>query len=145
MSYHVQDVDLDADFDELIKCLWAAWEIPYQGFFYLICPIHGTGPTARDEAIKESTARQLGWAKADPTGHWQKALSDDGKIIGGALWKVFPTNPFAKPAPSIPIYWYPEGDQRDFAAGVLKRLGMPRAEMAARPHVCMGITRRTFQ
>ena len=137
MPFQAEDVDLDADFDELIKCQWAAFEKPYQGFFHLICPIHGTDTNARDEAIKESTERQLLWSKGDPTGHWQKAVTDnDDKIVGGALWKVYGENPHAEPPPDIPIYWYPEGPQRDFAAASLGRLHIPLVQMSARPHIC---------
>ena len=137
MPLRAAELDADADFDGLIACEWAAFEEPFQGILRIICPIVGTGPAARADSLKESTQRQLAWYKSDPAAHWQKAVDDDGRIVGGALWKVFGGNPFAKssgrPAPT----WQPEGPQRDFAGAVLERLDVSRKEKARRAQVCM--------
>lgn len=136
MPFKLDDVDID-DFDELIACLWESYENPYQPFFRLFCPIVGTGPTARAEALEASTSRQLAWHRSDPSSHWQKVTdTDTGKIIAGALWKTYKTNPFEKPEDNDPD-WYPEGSRRDFVKQAIQQLDSPRAQLAQRPHLCV--------
>lgn len=136
MPYRLQDVDFATDFAEVIECEFDSYQNPDQSFFYLFCPVNGTGPTARSDAIKDATARQLGWHESDPTSYWQKAVNDHGKIVGGALWKICPTNPFEHPEDHSEIDWYPEGGQRDYVSQALELFDAPRMRMAQRPQVC---------
>lgn len=145
MTFRIADVDTKTDFEDLVSCQWAAFENPFQGIVRLICPILGTGPSARSEALKEGSDRQRDWYKGDPTSYWQKAVNDDGQIVGGALWKICENNPFAQsPSESTVVYWYPEGPEREFAAMALQRLDMPRKRMAQRPQICALIKMALF-
>lgn len=136
MSFTLQEVDPAKDFAELIECEWDSYENPYQTFFRLFCPIHGTGPSTRAESLKEATARQLQWHTSDPTSYWQKVVTDDGKIVGGALWKICPTNPFEHPDDHFEATWYPKGCQRDYVSHALEIFDTPRMRMGPRPQVC---------
>jgi hypothetical protein len=136
MPFKLEDVNNDYDFDELIACEWESYENPLQPFFRLFCPILGTGPNARAEAIEDSTKRQLVLHKSEPSSHWQKVTdTDTGKIIAGALWKIYMTNPFEHEEDFEP-FWYPEGSQRDFVKKALEQFDAPRAKLAQRPHLC---------
>lgn len=139
MPLRLQEVDYSKDFDELIECEWISYENPNQPFFALFFPIHGDGPDARAEAIKEGTARQLEWHKSDPTSYWQKVVNEEGKIVAGALWKICPTNPFEHEE-HLEVSWYAEGGARDYVSQALKLFEAPRARMAQRPQVCMYTT-----
>lgn len=136
MPFKLDDVDID-DFDELIACQWESYENPLQPFYRLFCPIVGTGPAARAEALEEATSRQLSWHRSDPFSHWQKVTdTDTGKIIAGALWKTYKTNPFEKPEDTEP-YWHPQGSRRDFVKQAIRQFNFPRAQLAQRPQLCM--------
>ena len=135
MPYTLSEVDPETDFQELIACEWDSYENPHQNFFRLFCPILGDGSNARKESIEECTQRQLEWLKSDPTSYWQKVTDSGGKIVGGALWKICPTNPFEH-EDHEEAYWYPEGGARDFVNKALEIFEAPRARMGQRPQVC---------
>ncbi|KAK5996391.1 hypothetical protein PT974_01725 [Cladobotryum mycophilum] len=115
MPFKLLEVDPAADFDELIEC------------------------DAREEALKASTKDQLEWHAADPTGYWQKVVNDGGKIVAGALWKIYTTNPFEKPDEHEEAYWYPEGGQRDYVTTALGMFDGPRGKMGRRPHIFLNV------
>jgi hypothetical protein len=136
MNLKLEEVNIDVDFKELIACEWESYETPPQTFFRLFCPIRGTGPQAREESLTECTMRQLEWHRSDPTSYWQKVTdSATDKIIAGALWKIYPTNPFEQPE-HVDAHWFPKGGQRDFINHAIQRFEAPRSTMGQRPQVC---------
>lgn len=136
MPFTLSEVDPDKDFPELIACQWESYESPNQPFIRVFCPILGSGPNARAESLQKSTALQLAWHRVDPSSHWQKVTdSETGRIAGGALWKIYESNPFAETKDVEPD-WYPEGSRRAFVKETLKQFGAPRATWARRPHLC---------
>ena len=138
MPLKLEKADIAADFDALIACQWASFENPYQPFFRLFCPVlGGPGPAAHAEAMQTSIKNQRDWLDADPTSYWQKVIdTETGEIVGGALWKICPTNPFETADENFEAYWYPEGSQRDFITQTLGQLEAPRAKMGQRPQLC---------
>ncbi|ATZ57210.1 hypothetical protein BCIN_14g03700 [Botrytis cinerea B05.10] len=140
MPLELKDVDYVKDFQELIECEWISYENPQQSFFRLFCPIIGAGPTAREESLKECTSRQLQWHQSDPTSYWHKVIdTESGKIVGAALWKICPTNPFEHEDDHSEVSWYPEGGQRDFVAAALQRFDAPRERLAPKPQLYLNI------
>lgn len=138
MPFTLSEANIPADFPELIACEWASYENPPQTFFRLFCPIHGSGPTARADSLQEATARQLKWHQADPTSYWQKVTDTaTGKIVAGALWKIYKTDPFEKPDEHSGAYWFPEGGKRDYVNKSLEEFEAPRRRMARRPQLYM--------
>lgn len=142
MTFKLLEVDLANDFDQVIECQWASYEKPYQPFFRLFCPLLGDGPSAREESLKESTARQLGWHGGDSTSYWGKVINDDGTIVGACLWKICPTNPFEDYSAHEDADWHPEGERREYVSRCLEQFDLPRSRMGARPQVCKSSRRR---
>ena len=70
MAFKLSDADMDADFDEIMKVMWAAHEDPVQRFFRLFCPVNNND---REASLKESTARMLDWDRHDPHARWLKS------------------------------------------------------------------------
>ena len=141
MGFSLEEVNA-TDFNELIACEWLSYENPYQSFFRLFCPIHGEGPEARAQWLAEATARQRAWHESDPASYWQKAVeTDTGRIVGGALWKIYEQNPFAV-AEQHEVSWYPADSTREFVSKALEQFDAPRVRMAQRPQVCTMISSR---
>ncbi|KAF5676112.1 GNAT family acetyltransferase acetyltransferase [Fusarium heterosporum] len=139
MPFKLVKVNTATDFEELIACQWAAHENPFQPFFRMFCPLQGEGPSAHADSLRESTKLQLQWHNGDPTSHWRKVVNDDGKIVGGCLWKICPTNPFESVEDHSCAYWQPEGERREYISQALKQFDAPRARMGTRPQVYVNI------
>ncbi|KAI6775966.1 hypothetical protein HG530_002724 [Fusarium avenaceum] len=139
MTLKLVEVDTATDFEELIACQWASYENPLQPFFRMFCPLLGEGPTAHADSLKESVKLQLKWHNEDPTSYWGKVVDDNGKIVGGCLWKICPTNPFDTEDDHSYAYWQPEGERREFISQALKQFDAPRARMGIRPQVYVNI------
>lgn len=136
MAFKLLEVDLANDFDQVIECQWVSYEKPYQSFFRLFCPLLGDGLSAREESLKESTARQLAWHNGDSTSYWAKVVNNDGIIVGACLWKICPTNPFEDYKAHDDADWHPEGERREYVSRCLEQFDLPRSKMGARPQVC---------
>lgn len=128
-------VETEADFAEVVECQWASYENPLQSFFRMFCPLHGEGPTARTESIKESTKDQWRLHTEDDKSHWIKAVDDTGKVVGASLWKICPTNPFENEDDGE-VFWYPPGEARDYVSQAVELFDAPHRKMLARAQVC---------
>lgn len=133
MSFKLDDVDLEADFDELMAVMWAAHDDPPQPFFRLFCPIINGD---REASLKESAARLLKWHQHDPLARWLKVVeTSSGKLVGGAWYKIYRENPFAHPEEEV-VDWYPDDSSRDYVGQAIGQMDGPRERKAARPQVC---------
>ncbi|KAF7552850.1 hypothetical protein G7Z17_g4039 [Cylindrodendrum hubeiense] len=139
MPFKLLEVDSATDFPAIIECQWISYENPLQSFFRMFCPLHGDGPSARADSLKESANVQLEWHKSDPASYWAKVVDDKGTIVGACLWKIYPTNPFEKPDDHSEVDWYPEGEARDYVSKCLEQFDAPRRKMGARPQVYLNI------
>jgi len=133
MSFQLGEVDLTKDFDEVMECLWSAYEDPPQPAFNLWCPILKND---REASLKESTARFLEWHHHSPDAIWLKITDlTTSKIVGAAWYKVYKDNPFAHEEEQL-VNWYPNDSTRDFVSQALTIMEKPRKEKATRPQVC---------
>lgn len=135
MPFKRLDLDHDKDWLELMECLFLAHEDPEQKFFPLFYPTHGT----REEALVEAAERTKNDCLRDPTSYVQKVVDEDsGKIVGGALWNIYTSNPFpeGKAKEEIEVTWYPDDSSREYAAYVVNHFGKAHERMAKRPHLC---------
>lgn len=136
MAFKLSDADMDADFDEIMKVMWAAHEDPVQPFFRLFCPVNNND---REASLKESTARMLDWDRHDPHARWLKVEDTAaGKIVGAAWYKIYEENPFAHPEEEV-VDWYPDDSSRDYVEQAIGQMDRHREEMATRPQVCRSV------
>lgn len=136
MPIELQDVT-ESEFPTVMRCIWDTYENPVQNLFYIFAPLNEDGVGTREDAIKKSTDRFWGWNVSDPRAYWQKAVeTETGKIVGGALWVLNKTDPYAQPQPEEEAYWHPAGGQREFANKVMEQYEDTRARLARRPHIC---------
>lgn len=114
MTFTLSPVDLSQEWDSFFACEWAAWTNPPQAIWELTYPILDTGPTAEASAVKNAAARQKQDVHADPLSRWMKIVdSDSGKIVAGALWRFYDTNPYRGPVKKSDATWLPKGELRD--------------------------------
>ena len=137
MTFEVLEVDLDKDWDEFFAAEWAAWMHPPQAFWQILFPIIGSGHDAEAVAISEGAARQLRDSKADPHAQWIKVVdTDTGKIIAGALWKFYDTNPYRAPLDPFVALWCPAGELRDLCHDMYTQLRAWRPKTMVVAHAC---------
>lgn len=142
MTFELCEVDLEKDWDELFACEWAAWMKPRQSLWELTFPILGSGPSAEAEAINKNAARQLQGIKGDPRSRWMKIVDKDtGKIVAGALWKFYDSNPYRAPLEKTDATWLPEGELRDLCDSMYRQndVWRPRVMPVAHARLCPAI------
>lgn len=138
MPYQIQDIS-EADFPALVNSMWYTYEHPPQGLFYVFAPKNANGCASKEESIEESRQRLWEWHTSDPSSYWTKVVNtEDGEIVGGALWKLNKTNPY-ETAQDEEAYWHPPGSQREYANQVLEQYEATRSQLARRPHVYLNI------
>lgn len=136
MPLQHQEINPSTDFPSLTRCMLESYENPSQAFFHIFFPIHGSSTQACEDAIAEAATRLKLWHTSDPESHWRKVVdTQNGKIAGGALWKIHKEDPFADPS-SLDATWFPDDSSRLFANEVVKTHSGPRSRVASKPHVC---------
>ncbi|KAF3480077.1 uncharacterized protein GIQ15_05424 [Arthroderma uncinatum] len=139
---HLEHLPLgDADFPELTRALWEAYETPHQPFFRAYCPILNND---REKSIANSERLfEEEYRGEFPKAQWMKVVDTDAdnKIVGAALWKIYETDPFeGYDEEKVVADWHPEGSMgRVVATGFLRGVTAPRAKMARRPHIFLNI------
>jgi hypothetical protein len=137
MDFQISEVDLEVEWEELFAAEWAAWTHPHQAIWELMFPVLGTSPGAELETIKNGAALQLAGTKADPYSRWIKIVDrTNGKIVAGALWKFYPSNPYRAPMDRFEATWYPEGELRVLATSMYEQLRAWRPRTMATAHAC---------
>ena len=106
--------------------------------FSIMFPVRGNGPSAEAKAIKAGAALQLAGTKADPHDHWLKVVDTaTGKIVAGALWKIYKENPYRAPMEKLDATWWPEGsDMRELTNSMYAQLSCDRPKMMGTAHFC---------
>ena len=136
MGLQLHEVTADADFRDIIEVEWASFDRPVCRLRPLFFPILGSGEQARAAAIEEGIERQLAWHKSDPTSHWIKVVDDASeKVAGAACWHVYDSNPYATESDEE-CTWWPEGEDREMANGLMAQFLTPRMKFMAKPHMC---------
>ncbi|KAK5631816.1 hypothetical protein RRF57_007530 [Xylaria bambusicola] len=136
MPLLLKEVDPEVDFPSLARCVLEAYEEPLQSFIYLFfAPMHGSNARSREVAIDEAAERLKLWHTSDPTSFWQKVVdTDTGRIVGGAAWNIYMSNPFVEPH-AVEVSWYPDDGSRAYVEKALESYARPRYMAAQRAHV----------
>lgn len=110
IGLELSEAAIPEDFDALFATQWKVWTHPRHVIWDLIYPAIEEGPDAEAHAITAATDRQLLEAFEDPTVRWLKVVDTDaGMVVGGALWKIFMTNPFRALITLPHTSWWPKG------------------------------------
>ncbi|KAF6226089.1 hypothetical protein HO133_008954 [Letharia lupina] len=113
---------------------------PPQAVWELMFPIVSHGPNAEAEAIKKGSAVQLQGSRTGPHDQWIKVSdTDTGKIVTGALWKFYNSNPYRVPFGEFDPTWFSEGEPRDLCNSMNTQLRAWRPETMAAPHALLKI------
>lgn len=127
-------LESDDEFDELVRCEFAAFEMPHIKLLDLYFPrLNG-----REAAIQSAIKLQSAWHRASPTSTWLKVIDtdNDDQVVGGACWHVYDTDPYAV-ASQVDCNWFPSGEERDMANHLYnKQIRGPRTTYMRKPHVC---------
>ena len=144
MSFSIHELKSPAEFPPVIHSEWLSHDSPYNSVFALFCPVLGTHPTAREEAIQASITRQYEAHTRDPASHWVKVVDDDdndGKVVGAVIWYIHETDPYSDPPEQqqqqpLTCFWWPEGPKRVMADDVVGQMVGSRVEKMGKPHMC---------
>lgn len=130
------EVAKDEDLHELMQVLWTCFENPPQGILRVFFPILNDDREA--SLLAASDGQRDEYKEAYPELIWLKVVDNEtGKIIAGAKWYFYESNPFASHDPlSEEAVWYPEGVGRQVATSVMHAFEKPRVTMGQRPHSC---------
>jgi hypothetical protein len=137
MSFELNVVTDEKDFDEIVRVLYAAFSEPPTDFLKWYIPIH----TTVDDATEAFKGRAIDSWKEDPQCYWLKVTdTETGKILGAACWEVHDANKVQENAKvfSQPYNadWHMDGSEEKAFANILFE-GMDKfmAEKMTRPHV----------
>ena len=138
MPLVLEEADLDRDYDGIFEAEWAAWTNPPQVLWALMFPAEGSEPEAIEKSKKVAADRQLQFTRIDPHDRWLKVTdTETGKIIAGALWKIYTSNPYRAPQQPLDAFWWPEGhEMRHLANDMYNQLQVTRPKIAATAHAC---------
>lgn len=125
----------EAEFVELMRVFWAAFENPFQGFLRAVAPITNDD---YEGSLRAYAAGEWAASEKDPEAEWVKVVDDaTGRIVGGAKWMFHHKNPFADAAGKpFEATWYPAGGGRRYVTACVMGVLMPRFMRAQRPHAC---------
>ncbi|KAI0433805.1 acyl-CoA N-acyltransferase [Xylaria sp. FL1042] len=137
MPFEIREVDAKTDFPSIAERLIEAFDDPPQGGAQVFsAPLGEGGEAAR---IAEKATRYAAWHALDSCSHWYKAVdTDTSEIIGGALWNIHSSNPFAHQHDFV-VSWFPDNGSRRFAESFLAQYSAPRAAIGQRPQVYLSI------
>jgi hypothetical protein len=136
MPLELSGLSSDTEFPELVYVEWESFEKPCCKLIRLYFPVHGDGPEARAAALKESTERQIGWHRSDPTSHWIKITdTDTGALAGASYWHIYESNPYANVSDDE-CTWFPAGEDREIANQLMGQFLESRMKYMAKPHLC---------
>ena len=138
MPLVLEEADLDRDYNGLFEAEWAAWTDPPQVMWTLMFPAEGSDPEAIEKSKKVAADRQLQFTRMDPHDRWLKVTdTDTGKIVAGAMWKIYDSNPYRAPQDQLDAFWWPEGhEMRNLANDMYNQLQVTRPKIAATAHAC---------
>ncbi|MCJ1306852.1 hypothetical protein MMC25_000495 [Agyrium rufum] len=110
----------DLEKDDLFPCEMASWQHPFQPLWYLLFPIDSSTPETEAASIAAIRTRRAAGQSAPPPPQneeevvWLKATDTaTGEIVGGAMYRIFHTNPFRAPAEEFKAEWWSEKGRED--------------------------------
>ncbi|KAF9874036.1 GNAT family [Colletotrichum karsti] len=143
MGFKLEEVKTDEEFVPLFVAFRDGFANPDSALWRLFMgDWKPHDPAAREEALREGTARLRSWHRGDPTSTWLRVVDEEtGKVVAGGRWSIYEKD---KPDPyegHVPgeATWFPEGDPRRIASLLLNQFLDSAVRNANRPHVFLNI------
>lgn len=136
MPLELREVRYANEFPEIMDCYFTVFEEQQSKFLPIYAPKLGTNSCAREDAIKQYTARMWFWHAIDPNSTWIKVVDTDmgEKVIAAAKWNVYKTDPFTEAQSPSVAFWWPHGEGRRYAEMALNNIAAARVRR--KPHAC---------
>ena len=136
MPFKLAEVSTDAEIAALAAAEFDAYETPDCKLKQLFFPVVGDDSAAREAAIADAVKRQTLWHHADPSSTWIHVLDEDtGRVAGAACWHIYDADPYATTSDDE-CDWWPEGEDRTVANGLMGQFLTPRATYMRKTHAC---------
>jgi hypothetical protein len=110
MPFKLSEVKSAVEFAEVVQVQADAFDSPLSTSSQLFYPVFGTGPTARQDAIKGLIARQWYRHSVNSNSHWLKVVDTGAgnKAVAGAAWVV--VDSYTEHSTVTEPFWIPEGE-----------------------------------
>ncbi|KAI9642703.1 hypothetical protein NHQ30_008434 [Ciborinia camelliae] len=129
-GYRVKKLETREELEAFVEVIFTAQQSPYMPSSAILFRISGYSLEEVATGLKDAKERL--WKEhqaADPaTHHWlivEETASS--KIVGGCLWKWHDGNLFPDGIPKPNVYWWPEGEARDFCEEMFRQTMTPRS------------------
>lgn len=128
-NYAARKLQTREELDAVVDVIFKAQYSPYMPSTSIFFPV--SGYLWEDHAAGVAASKERLWkehlALNTANNHWiiveEKSTS---KIIGGCLWKWHDSNPFPDGIPKPHVYWWPEGEVREFCEEMIRQSMTPR-------------------
>lgn len=129
-DYTVRRLQTREQLDAVVEVIFKAQYSPYMPSSSIFFPVAGYSLEERSVGVAASKERL--WKEhlaANPaTNHWIIVEEKESlKIVGGCLWKWHDENPFPDGIPTPSVYWWPEGEAREFCEEMIRQSMTPRS------------------
>lgn len=136
MAFQISEIVSESDFQKLVEIEFDSFENPPNALRVLFYPTLETAPDARKTAINQARERILQSHRTTKGSRWIKAVDPEtNRIIGGALWIFFESNPYSS-NPFPECTWWPEGEGKEFTTIWYHEFRKSRVQNMSRSHSC---------
>ncbi|EDN95029.1 predicted protein [Sclerotinia sclerotiorum 1980 UF-70] len=128
--YTLKELQTREELDAVVDVIFKAQYSPYMPSSSIFFPV--SGYSLEDRAAGIAASQERLWKEhlaADPaTNHWIIVKENaSSKIVGGCLWKWHDGNPFPDGIPKPNVYWWPEGEAKEFCEEMIRQSMTPRS------------------
>ncbi|KAF7932853.1 uncharacterized protein EAE98_004152 [Botrytis deweyae] len=129
-DYTLRRLQTREQLDAVVEVIFKAQYSPYMPSSSIFFPVAGYSLEERSAGVAASKERL--WKEhlaANPaTNHWIIVEEKESlKIVGGCLWKWHDGNQFPDGIPTPSVYWWPEGEAREFCEEMIRQSMTPRS------------------
>ncbi|KAF4635681.1 hypothetical protein G7Y89_g2403 [Cudoniella acicularis] len=135
--YVVKELQTKEQLDAVVDVIWKAQYSPYMPSSSIFFPVSGYTPEDRAAGISASKERL--WKEhlsSSPAEHTWIFVEDSAtsEIVAGSLWEWHEKNKVMDGIPKIDMYWWPNGEAREFCEEMLRQCMTPRSLWMHRPN-----------
>lgn len=135
-DYTIHEVIDRSEMDAVVEVIWKGQYRPYFPASSILFPIASYSAKDRVKALAASKERLWNEHVNNKTGQrgWICVKYQNQDIIAGAQWEFHDGSPFPNGCPKLNMYWWPEGEAKEFCQEMLQQAYTPRSLWMQRPH-----------